>query len=224
MDILSCSSIFNYGRRKLIGIMVALLMSVALTATAMPQAVQAAESHSNYGGHYHWVVKGDSLSKLARRYSVTVHNLASANGLSATDYLYVGQKIYIPKSYGAPNGCKWHHYVKSGDTLSHIAKYYGVDYAALARANHIQSAHSIYVGQKICVPEIYGSHVNQGHNDHVDHGSYYTGYNGHHVVKHGETLAKIARHYGLSTYSLAKINHIGDIDHIYVGQHLRLHW
>lgn len=212
----------DLGRRKLIGILVALLMSVALTATAIPQAVQAAEAQSGYsGGYYHWVVKGDSISKLARRYSVTVHSLASANGLGVTDYLYVGQKLYIPQSYGAPNGCKWHYYVKHGDTLSHIAKYYGVDYAALARANHLGSAHSIYVGQKICIPEIYGGHAyNGGH--HVDHDA--GNYAGHHVVKHGDTLAKIAHHYGISVHHLAKVNHLANINHIYVGQHLKVRW
>lgn len=207
----------NIGRHKLIGIMVALLMSAALTATAIPQAAQAAEAQSGHSGHYHWVVKGDSLSKLARRYSITVHSLASANGLSATAHIYVGQKLYIPKSYGAPNGCKWHYYVKHGDTLSHIAKYYGVDYAALARANNLSSANKIYVGQKICIPQIYGGHAY----NHGQHADYHAGY---HVVTHGETLAKIARHYGVSVHHLAKANHLDNIDHIYVGQHLRIHW
>lgn len=223
MNILRSSSI-KTGRRKLIGFVVALLMSFAFSAAIMPQAAQAAEAQSGYGGHYHWVAKGDSLSKIARRYSVTVYQLASANGLGTTDYLYVGQKIYVPAATGSPYGCKWHYYVKHGDTLSHIAKYYGVNYAALASANGLSSAEHIYVGQKICIPEIYGSggHYNSG--THHNTSSHYAYHNGYHTVKHGETLANIAHHYGVSVYQLAHANHISNVDHIYVGQHISISW
>lgn len=43
-----------------------------------------------------------------------------------------------------------------------------------------------------------------------------------HVVQPGETLAGIARRYGVSVWELAQVNGIGDIDRVYTGQTLRV--
>ena len=42
--------------------------------------------------------------------------------------------------------------VKSGDTLSGIAKRYNTTYQALAQYNHIADPNKIYVGQQIKIP------------------------------------------------------------------------
>jgi len=215
MDILG-SSCINLGQRKLIGLVVALLMSLALTATIAPQSVQAAEAQSGYdSGHYHWVVAGDTLAKLAHHHGITAHQLAHANGISVYNYIYTGQKLYIPASSGSAHGCAQHYTVKYGDTLANIAWHYGVNVKKLAHQNHIYSPWIIHVGQTICIPHGHGSsHTSPPHSGHSHHG--------YHVVVYGDTLADIAWYYGTTAYELAAINHISDVDHIYVGQHLKL--
>lgn len=53
---------------------------------------------------------------------------------------------------GGPVGASCLYIVKPGDTLSQIAQKFGVDGAAIMRANGIQDANLIYVGQKFEIP------------------------------------------------------------------------
>lgn len=216
--------------RKLCLVLSAVVMAVALTVTMAPtQAEAAPASHHGHGyynscnGHVHWVASGESLSKIARKYSVTVHALASANGLSADSHIYVHQKLCVPKAMGAPNGCAWYHHVHKGQTLSWIAKYYGVDYSALAAANKLADADHIYYGMKLCIPQIYGT-PSKGHVDHGHHHGHHHGGHGYYIVKKGDTLSEIAKAHGVSTHYLAKANGIKNVDHIYYGMKIKVSW
>jgi LysM repeat protein len=53
---------------------------------------------------------------------------------------------------GRDRGCGDCYIVRKGDTLSQIAKWYGVSVWALARANGISDPNHIYVGQKLWIP------------------------------------------------------------------------
>lgn len=92
------------------------------------------------------VKSGDTLSGIASKYGTTYQNLASINGISDPDKIYPGQKIKISGGGGAT-----YYTVKSGDTLSGIAKKYGTTYQNLAKINGIQNPNVIYPGQKIRV-------------------------------------------------------------------------
>lgn len=94
-----------------------------------------------------YIVKsGDTLSGIASKYGTTYQTLASINGISDPDKIYPGQKIKISGGGGAT-----YYTVKSGDTLSGIAKKYGTTYQKLAKMNGIQNPNVIYPGQKIRV-------------------------------------------------------------------------
>lgn len=192
-------------------------------------------SSTQSSGWYYRVKPGDSLSEIARRYSVTVSALAQANGLSSTSYVYVGQKLHIPAA-SSHVACKSYYRVKHGDTLSEIAAWYGINYYSLAQANNIGDASNIYTGQKICIPNIYSS----SYGDRGKHGqgqkastqkshpqknnaqkSHHSGY-GWYTVQAGDSLSEIAARHGLSMHYLAKLNGIDDPSHIYVGQKLKL--
>lgn len=54
--------------------------------------------------------------------------------------------------YSHDRGCGECYVVRKGDTLSQIAKWYGVSVWALARANGISNPNRIYVGQKLWIP------------------------------------------------------------------------
>ena len=49
------------------------------------------------GPGFHVVKKGETLSKIAKRYGVTLDDIIDANDLSDIDQIYVGQKLRIPE-------------------------------------------------------------------------------------------------------------------------------
>ena len=101
-------------------------------------------------------------------------------------------------------GCSTYYMVQRGDTLSGIARWYGVSVHALAQANHIANPNRIYAGQTLCIPSGGG------------------GGGGFHVVRYGQTLSGIAAYYGTTTACLAQANGIWNPNLIFVGQVLRI--
>lgn len=102
----------------------------------------------------HYIVQpGDSLSVLARRFNTTVQAIARANGIYDTSHIYVGQRLVLPTGYASPPSVYGFTYrVKPGDTLSEIAKWYGVSLRSLAAANGLHDLSYIYVGQRLYIP------------------------------------------------------------------------
>lgn len=101
------------------------------------------------------VVKGDTLSKIAKRYGTTYQALAKYNNISNPNLILVGQVIRIPKSETLAPGTKNYHTVVRGDTLWGISKkYYGTGsrYPEIAKANNISNPDIIHVGQKLLIP------------------------------------------------------------------------
>ena len=195
---------------------VALILAIAVLATALPaNAIAAPAEAPTASGSVHIVKKGETLSHVARYYGVTVKALAHANHLSNASYIYVGQRLHIPTTYGAPAGCKSYYRVRHGDTLSKVAAWFGINTYALARSNNLGDADYIYVGQKLCIPNIYGGY---------GHGKPSHGYGGHgyYIVKPGDTLSEIAQWRGTTVRRLMHINGIHNPNHIYIGQKLRI--
>lgn len=143
-------SLWRYG--------VLIVMALALLMTMTPVAAYAASAETNVeapaaSGTYYYVKKGDTLSAIARRYGTTVNAIKQANGLTSST-IYVGQCLYIPAAtYTA--ACRTYHIVQPGDTLSGIAAWFGIKTSALAAANGLSNPNKIYVGQCICIPNIY---------------------------------------------------------------------
>ncbi len=90
---------------------------------------------------YHRVKKGESIEKIARKYSTTVERIMEVNGLRTTK-LQVGQQILIrsPKPEI--------HIVKKGDTLWNISVKYGINPEELREINGLQN-NSLKIGQKL---------------------------------------------------------------------------
>ena len=211
-----------------------LVLVMAFMVALLPASASAAPAAANaeapaYSGRYHVVRHGETLSHIARYYGVTVNAIKQANNLYSNT-IYVGQHLYIPSPQPAyQTGCSRVHYVQYGQTLSGIARYYGTTTYALAAANGISNPSHIYVGQRLCIPNIYSSGSSGYHSS--GHGNYYPA-NSHHgkpsygscvyVVQRGDTLSEIAKWNGLSTAQLAHMNGIRNWSHIYVGQRLRV--
>lgn len=98
------------------------------------------------------------------------------------------------------------HIVQPGQTLFSIARFYGVDMGALARANNIVNPSRIYIGQRLVIPAK----------------SVTPPATGVYVVKAGDTLYSIARYYRTTAWAIAQANGIYNLNHIYVGQRLMI--
>ena len=109
------------------------------------------------------VVKGDTLSKIAKANGVTWKAIEDANPGVTPTRLKIGQKLVIPASTSAApgstvpgaapadNGSGEVYTIKSGDTLGRIAKHFGVSVKAIMEANNMSST-KIYVGKKLTIP------------------------------------------------------------------------
>jgi LysM repeat protein len=137
------------------------------------------------------------------------------------------------------------HTILPGENLYRIAVRYGVDVDSLAAANNIANTWNIYAGQTLVIPDN-SAPVAQPETV-ADAGIVDVGIDetlidqpavelaeaveevevaapevepAYHTVGRGETLASIARTYGLTAESLADMNDITNPDLIYAGQEL----
>ena len=97
-------------------------------------------------GQTYYVVKGDTLRKIAAKFNTTVDAILRVNPqITNPNVIYVGQAIAIPA--GAST-----HVVQRGDTLRIIANKYGTTVDAILALNpNIKNPNLIYVGQVIVV-------------------------------------------------------------------------
>lgn len=102
---------------------------------------------------YH-VVSGDTLGSIAGSRSVSVYDLALTNEIDDIDRIEVGQELKIPVyvTYEDFNGEYSAYQVVKGDTLFEIAQKYDTTVDFLTKANGIQNADLIEVGQELKVP------------------------------------------------------------------------
>ncbi|ANK66932.1 1,4-beta-N-acetylmuramidase [Loigolactobacillus backii] len=101
----------------------------------------AASSNSTYT-----VQSGDTLGGIAAQYGTTAAALASLNGISNPNVIYVGQQL---KFTGGATTTSRTYTVRGGDTLSGIAYQLGTTTAALASRNGITNVNVIYPGQSL---------------------------------------------------------------------------
>jgi membrane-bound lytic murein transglycosylase D len=118
------------------------------------------------------------------------------------------------------------HRVRRGETLARIARKYGVTTKALQRANGLRSANLIRVGQRLEIPgyapppapepaaEALMKTASAAPEPSPTLGVY--------RVKRGDTLAGVARRFGVSARDLAAVNHIRNANEIHPGQVIEL--
>lgn len=100
-------------------------------------------------GQTYYVVKGDTLRKIASRFGTTVDAILKVNPrISNPNLIYVGQAITIPGGVSSST-----YVVQRGDTLRIIANKYGTTVDNLLWLNpNIKNPNIIYVGQVLNVP------------------------------------------------------------------------
>ena len=133
-------------------IIVLLFASFAFTSSA--------HAWRGYCGSTYVVRPGDWMAKIARNCGVTLSQMYAANP-GVGSYIWPGQVLNIPGGYsGGHRGGYYcgpsyspyygnYYVVCRGDTLSGIARYYGVSTSYLQWRNGITYANWIYAGQFI---------------------------------------------------------------------------
>lgn len=100
------------------------------------------------------VRRGDTVSDLARRYGTTVEKIASDNRLANPDVISPGDTLRITSDEGRqpPRKEYFQYVVKSGDTLSEIARKFRTTTRTLERINDLANPDLIYPNQRVYVP------------------------------------------------------------------------
>lgn len=127
-------------------------------------ANSSSNSSSSSKAETYTVKKGDSLSVIASKYGVSFKDIMKWNNLSTT-LIFPGNVLKVsegtssgsskpnpPKQENKPSTNTTTYVVKSGDTLSHIAKDHGVSVSNLKKWNNI-SSHIIHIGQKLTLKD-----------------------------------------------------------------------
>jgi membrane-bound lytic murein transglycosylase D len=107
----------------------------------------------------HIVKSGDTLYGVARRYGVTIPDLAAANDMSNQSHLTIGARLEIPgRTYGGSGSAssssestRMTYQVRRGDTLSEIADRFNVSVNQLQNWNRMRRSTSLKAGQKLVV-------------------------------------------------------------------------
>jgi LysM repeat protein len=215
----------------------------------------------------HHVQSGQTLSEIAKQHGVSQTRLMYLNGVSDPNQIYSGQVLRLPVAITpspeatqpalptppaathtqqpsaklAPST----HRVAVGETLSEIAKGYGVPLAALMQANGITDADAIYVGQTLHIPvsELTGATatldatlaVTAERDQPADAPTEPTAtpinalptnriatLNQSYTVRIDDTLARIARRKGVDLAALARLNGLSSESALVVGDALLL--
>jgi len=176
------------------------------------------------------VESGDTLSELAGRHHVPVSVLRSSNELQS-DLIRVGQKLRLPRDEqllvdplyvvaaselqrlqsGLLASERITHKVRSGDSLSVIAKRYRVSVRELQNWNNISDPHKLRIGQSLTV-------------FHSPAPSAATARSGTftHTVRRGDSLWSISRQYKVRVNDLMRWNDLSINAVIQPGQSIKI--
>ena len=99
----------------------------------------------------HVVKQGETLSQLARVYRTSVADIKGQNPAVAADPDHVkpGTKLNITVGTAPPQRT---HTVRGGESLSALARQYGVTVAEMVQANALRNPNRVYVGQVLLIP------------------------------------------------------------------------
>ena len=107
------------------------------------------------------IVRGDSLSVIARRFSTSVASLVSLNQLTSSNRIQIGQRLLLPQAsndtqqlaFGSSATSSDGLYkVRRGDTVSVIASRFRTTEQELLNLNGIANKNRIYPGQELRLP------------------------------------------------------------------------
>ncbi len=206
------------------------LQPLAAVPTTAPAQVAAAATPTTYT-----VRRGDTVSAIAARHGLRTVDVLAINGLSWSSTIYPGQVLRLsgaapaapaaPATPAAPPAAAGTHAVAKGDTISAIARKYGVSIQAIFQANGLGWSSIIYPGQKIAIPGAASTAPTAPPATAPPAaappavaptaGTTYT-------VRGGDTISAIAARHGVTTQAVLDANRLGRSSIIYPGQKITI--
>lgn len=195
----------------------------------------------------HVVSRGETLSGIAGRHGVSARTLARFNNLDNGQLIYAGQNLEVPvggqraAERALPEDGVYR--VRVGDTLSGIARRFGISQGDLLAYNRFSDMDRIYPGQQLYLTPAAASTQTRvassaraqpvaspgrpeggrvASNSLADGSNYGVAADGAIVVQNGETLGHYADWLDIRTARLRRINGMSMGQPVVVGQRLRL--
>ncbi|MCM3670884.1 LysM peptidoglycan-binding domain-containing protein [Mesobacillus maritimus] len=214
-------------------------MKKKVTTLATAAILSSAFASTAFADTY-TVKKGDTLSHIARNYSISVPQLKNLNGLSS-DLIFPNQKLKVSKTStttsssdkrpattttntSSSSTAKSTYTIVSGDTLSGIASKHKTTVAKLKSWNNLKSD-LIFPGQKLKVSASGTSSSTTTVAAAPSTSSSTTAANpastSTYKIKSGDTLGKIASQFRTTVNNLKALNNLSS-DLIYAGQTLKV--
>lgn len=126
------------------------LMGVSPSTTFSPKVlgslIGGSEPETKKEIREYIVQNGDSLLGISENFGISLNTLLWANGLNKNSVIKTGQKLIILPVSGVI------HHVKSGDTLSEIARIYKGDIAEIITFNELSEEGDIFIGDILIIP------------------------------------------------------------------------
>ncbi len=181
----------------------------------------------------HRVRRGETLSQIAERYHTSVWAIVDANSLKNRHRIIAGDYLLIPvppsrlsgvappKKAPRSQGKKVIYRVRRGDTLSEIARDFGVKSSELRRWNGLKRGGFIYPGQELAIwikpgfHPLYSGLESQSSEEKGKEKLIY-------IVRSGDTLWDIARGFGVDLKDLCRWNDLHPRQRIYPGERLQI--
>jgi len=109
------------------------------------------------------------------------------------------------------------HKIRRGETVSSIARRYGVSQASIVQANSLGRKKRIYTGKTLMIPTVNGSQFSSRSKAGKTKKKIVASNNGKYRVKYGDTLWDIAVAHGVSVAELKRVNRLSS-NKIYTGR------
>ena len=200
----------------------------AATTSSSTSSNSSTVATSNYK-----VKSGDTLIGIANSVGVSATELAAVNSnFDAKARLQRGQTIKVPVSKELVdrqlNDKAVSYKVKSGDTLTGVARRYNIGLGDLASANNLNTNSNLILGRTITIPAS-GSITSTATSSQSSSASSNTTSSGKKLgntesykVKSGDGLIALARQFGISVEDLAATNNIATNAQLQRGQTLKV--
>ena len=169
------------------------------------------------------VVAGDTVWSISSRFGISVSSLRSANNLTS-DNLSIGQTLTIPAAGVTPAPAPaptplvqeerktFTYSVRSGDSLSVIAKQFGISIDSIRTANSLTSD-ILQIGQALTIPDGLNPPAQTANNTIT-----YTT----HTITSGDNIWDLSVRYGIPQAELLRVNNLTTSSKLTIGQKLKI--
>ncbi len=194
---------------------------------AITEALAAVPSAERIPSFAHTVGRRETIRSIAKRYGIGASVLAEFNRLAATATLRVGSELRVPgqarllrfaasdrEAASGSGRSGTVHVVRPGETLGSIARRYRVSLNQVFAWNDLGTRSTLRIGQRIRVAPAPEPRRAASGNPAAGAAS--------HLVKPGETLAGLARRYGVSVASLMAVNGLRSARDLRAGSRLTI--